>query len=137
MAGPFKCTSFKIQIMEAGVGTVTIGVAEGFDIDLSYEGGVEHRYGSRIGEHAVGGKTATFSLRRWYMSDTDKDLLYDLFNDELVFTLTGELDGVSNSQISLSGCRIYRWRPRTGGANDIVGEEASGEALDWSSEIAD
>lgn len=118
----------------------TVGVVEAFDVDLSFEGGVELHYGSRTGKHAVGGKRATFSLRRWFMTDDDTDLLWDLFNLELPFSLSGHLVDnsdvtIANSKTTLSDCRIYRWRPRTGAAGDIVAEEASGEAVDWSSEV--
>jgi hypothetical protein len=135
MAGPYKCINMIIKIDGN-----TVGVVEGFDIDLSYEGGVELHYGSRTGKHAKGGKRATFSLRRWFMTDDDTDLLWDLFNLELPFSLSGELqdnagNAISNSKTTLSDCQIYRWRPRTGAAGDIVAEEASGEAVDWSSEI--
>ena len=126
MAGPFKCTQMLLKI-----NTATIGVVEGASIELEIEGGIEHTYGSRSGKHAAGGKRATFSVRRWFMSDVDTDLLYDLFNDELLFSLSGEIDGVAGSIVHLSDCRIYRWKPVMGGANDIVAEEASGEAVSW------
>lgn len=126
MAGPFKCTVMLLKIFGN-----TVGVVEGASIELEIEGGIEHTYGAREGHHAAGGKRATFSLRRWFMSDTDTDLLYDLFNDEIPFTLSGEIDGQAGSTIELSNCKIYRWRPVMGGPNDIVAEEASGEAVSW------
>ena len=113
------------------INAATIGVVEGASIELEIEGGIVHTYGSRYGKHAAGGKRATFSVRRWFMTDTDTDLLYDLFNDELLFFLSGEIDGITGSIVNLSDCRIYRWRPVMGGANDIVAEEASGEATSW------
>ena len=128
--GPFKCTKMLVKIDGN-----TVGVVEGMDIECQRDGGVEHYYGSEEGKHAIGGKKATFSLRRWFMTDTDTDLLYDLFNLKLPFGLSGEIDGVSNSQLSLSNCIAYRYRPRTGGANDIVAEEGRGEALSWWSNI--
>jgi len=135
MAGPYRCTNMVIKIDGN-----TVGVVEAFDIDLSFEGGVEPYFGSRTGKHAKGGKRATFTLRRWFMADADTDLLWDLFNLELPFSLSGELidnagASVANSKSTLSDCQIYRWRPRTGAAGDIVAEEASGEAVNWSSEV--
>jgi len=127
MAGPFKAKRMTINIAGAG----TVGVVEGLAIELIKEGGIEFYYGSETGKHAKGTRHATFSIRRWFMTDTDTDLLYDLFNDDIPFTLTGALIGVANSTVSLSDCEIYRYRLVTGTANDIVAEEASGEAVDW------
>jgi len=122
--------------MVVKVNDTILGVVEGFDIELSYEGGVTHRYGSKEGKHSVGGKKATFTIRRWYMADDDTDLLFDLFNNRIPFSLYGYLiddegNTITGSQVMLSNCIIYRWRPRTGAANDIVGEEASGQATAW------
>jgi len=55
---------------------------------------------------------------------------------EIDFTIEGYLvdkDGtpISNTSIKLLECRIYNWKPRTGGAEDILGEEGRGYALDW------
>jgi len=114
----------------------TIGVVTGTDIRLSREGaGVQYVYGSDSGYHVVGGKRGTFSIQRWFMTDTDTDLFWDVFDLELPFDLSGEIDGVSNSQVTLSNCRAYTWRPITGDANSAIGEEITGEATTWTSEI--
>jgi hypothetical protein len=131
MAGPFKCTSMLVKIDGN-----TVGVVEGMDMELQWNGGIEHFYGSLTGRHAIGGKKGTYSLRRWFMADTDSDLLFDLFDGKIPFSLSGEIDGLSNSQLSLSNCIAYRYKPRTGSANDIIGEEVSGEAVSWSATIA-
>jgi len=141
MAGPYRCTNLVILITRGIETPIPVGVVEGFDIDLGYEGGAEPIYGSRIRRHSAGSKTATFSLTRWFYADTgEEDLLLDLLESEEEFTLTGELVDNEGHQvpnqktITLTGCRLYRWRPRTGGADDIIGEEASGQATDWSFE---
>jgi len=126
MAGPFKAKRLRI-----GVAGVTVGVVEGLSIELIKEGGIEYYYDSETGKHAKGTRHATFSVRRWFKTDTDTDLLYDLFNDDIPFTLSGQLTGVANSTVNLSDCEVYRYRLVTGTANDIVAEEASGEAVDW------
>lgn len=126
MAGPYKLVNCVIKI-----DSNTVGVVEGASMELTIEGGVAHYYGSDTGAHAQGGQRATFSLRRWYKSDTDTSLLYDLFNDVLAFELTGELSGVSGSIITLSDCRAYAYRPIMGGPNDIMAEEITGEAVTW------
>lgn len=117
--------------MRVTVAGTIVGVVEGMSIELIKEGGVEFYYDSETGKHAKGTRHATFSVRRWYKTDTDTDLLYDLFNDDIPFSLTGQLSNVSLSTIGLSNCEIYRYRLVTGTANDIVAEEASGEAVDW------
>ena len=133
MAGPFKAK--RLRVIVAGV---TLGVVEGLSIELIKEGGIEFYYDSETGKHAKGTRHATFSVRRWFKTDTDTDLLYDLFNDDIPFTLSGQLTGVSGSTVNLSDCEIYRYRLVTGTANDIVAEEASGEAVDWAgTDIAD
>lgn len=122
---------YKAKRLRVTVAGVTVGVVEGLSIELIKEGGVEFYYDSETGMHAKGTRHATFSIRRWFKTDTDTDLLYDLFNDDIPFTLTGQITGVTGSTITLSDCEIYRYRLVTGTANDIVAEEASGEAVDW------
>ena len=130
MSGAYTCNEMLVKVERA-----TVGVVTGLDIRLSREGGIQHVYGSDTGRHVVGGKKATFTLNRYFMIDTDTDLLYDLFNLELPFYLSGEISGVNNSQLELSDCRAYTWRPVTGGANDAVGEEVTGEATSWTATI--
>lgn len=126
----------KVQIV-SGVTTYTIGLVDGMDINLSYEGGPEPYYGSRIQKHSAGVKKASVTLSRWYYTDlTQEDLLLNLFEAETEFTLVGSLQdnsgqAISNTSVSISGVRLYKWRPKTGSANDIIGEEASGEGTDW------
>lgn len=115
---------------------ITVGVVNAMDIRLSREGAsVQHVYGSDEGYHVVGGKRGTFSLQRWFMTDSDTDLLWDLFDLELPFSLSGEITGVANSRITLSNSRAYTWRPITGDANSTVGEEVTGESVTWSATI--
>jgi len=122
----------RITVINGGL-TYVLGVVEAYDIELIKEGGVTPHYDSETGKHAVGTKHATFRMRRWYYADTGQEaLLYDLMNNETPFNMDGELTGVSGSKVTLSSCLIYSYSPRTGGANDIVAEEARGEALDWS-----
>jgi hypothetical protein len=138
------------MLIKATVGSTiyTIGVVEGFDIQLGYEGGAEPYYGSRIRKHSAGSKTITFSLTRWYYTDaTQENLLFTLFQNEIEFDLEGDLitnQGVpigggetSNAVIEINDARLYKWRPRTGKADDIIGEEASGQATDWTVTIVD
>lgn len=131
MAGPYTCNDVLMKMDSQTVGVVTAS-----DIRLSREGaGVQHYYGSDEGMHVMGGKRATFSLTRWFMTDTDTDLFWDVFDLELPFTLSGEIDGIANSQVTLSNCRAYTWRPITGDANSPVGEEITGEATGWTATI--
>ena len=65
------------------------------------------------------------------MTDTDKDLLYTLFENDIPFTLSGAIIGLSGSTINLTNCEGYRWRPVTGAAGDTVAEELVGEAVAW------
>jgi len=80
-------------------------------------------------------RKGTFTIRRWLRDNTDPDLLLDLFDNELPFVLSGELDGVSNSSLTLSDCEIYRYRWIMGGVDDIVAEEAQGEAVAFSNTL--
>lgn len=135
MASPYKCKKMRVTIYHTGM-SYTLGVVEGYDIELIKEGGVTPYYDSETGKHAVGTRHATFRLRRWFKADdSNTDLIYDLFNDETHFDLWGELNDVAGSRIILSDCLIYRYAPRTGGANDIIAEEGTGEARDYSSNI--
>lgn len=128
MAGPYTCNDMLVTVDGTSVGVVT-----GLDISLAYEGGtVQHVYGSRGGYLSHGGKRATFRLQRWFMTDTDTDLLFDLFDLRLPFTVSGELSGVGSSTLTLSNCKANTWRLITGDANSIVGEEVSGEGVGWS-----
>jgi len=138
VTGPYRCTNFVLKITdEAHPEGIVVGVVEGSDIDFGYEGGPEPTYGTRIKKHSAGSKRVTFTITRWYYSHEDsEDLLLDLFTGEEEFTLEGYLidnagNTIANTTIKLLHCRLYRWRPRTGGADDIIGEEASGSATDW------
>ena len=140
-AGPFRCINMRL-VITSGLSSYTLGVVEGFDMQLGYEGGAEPYYGSRVRKHSAGSKNATFSITRWFYSDTgQQDLLMDLFQAETEFTLVGDLidnagSPIATTSTTLTGCRLYKWRPRTGAADDIIGEEASGEATNWSTTIA-
>ena len=140
MAEPYKCKRMRVQIVE-DVNVYTLGVVEAFDIELIKEGGVVPHYDSETGEHAIGTRHATFSVRRWFKADnSNTDLIFDLFDGERHFNLRGRLVGadgsaVAGSMITLSDCVIYTYAPRTGGANDIVSEEGRGEARDWIGDI--
>ena len=128
MAGPYRCTNMLVKINDS-----TLGVVNALDISLSREGGtVEHVYGSSSGYITHGGDRATFTLQRWFFTDTDTDLLYDLFNDKLPFGLTGEVSEVDYTTLGLSNCKANTYRWITGDANSIIGEEISGEAVTWS-----
>ena len=127
MVDAIKCKDLRIKI-----GNTTIGVVESAGIELGYEGGCEPTYDSDSPSHAIGTKKATFNLRRWFGVDSDPDLLFDLFNGKLAFSLSSEVKNTNDTKLTLSNCKIYRWRYVMGSSNDIVGEEASGEATDWS-----
>ena len=113
----------------------TVDVVEGANIEMESEGGIEYYYGSRAGKHSYGGRKGTFSVRRWYKDNDDGDLLYDLFELELPFSLSGEINGVANSSITLSNCVLNRYKLVMGGTGDIVAEEASGEAVAFTSTL--
>jgi len=136
MAGPYRGVNLVLRV-QIGSTWYTVGCVEGSDIDFGYEGGPESCYGTRIKSHSAGSKKITFTLTRWYYTDVgQEDLLLDLFTGETSFSLEGYLvdkDGVqiSNTTIKLTGCRLYGWKPRTGGAEDILGEESRGSATDW------
>jgi hypothetical protein len=60
----------------------------------------------------------------------------NLFASETSFSLSGQLydntgNSVSNSTLKITGCKIMKYRPKTGAANDIIGEEASGNGTNW------
>ena len=126
MPGSYSCTKMLVK-----VDGNTLGVVTGLDIELTKEGGVEPVFGTDIGVHRRAGRKATFRIQRLFKADTDTDLLFDLFDLELPFSLSGEIDGVAGSTLNLSDCGIYRFRLITGDANSAIGEEASGEALRW------
>jgi len=136
MGGPYRCTNMVLTITIDDT-PHTVGVVEGLDIEISYEGGPEAVYGSRIKRHSAGSKSATFTLTRWFYADAGlEDLLLDLMSGETSFSLSGYLIDqsgaeIEHTKITITGCRLYRWRPRTGGADDIIGEEASGSGTDW------
>jgi hypothetical protein len=124
MAGPYKLVDCVIKINGSAV-----GVVESATMELTIDGGVNHYYGSKTGLHALGGEKCAFTLKRWYKTDTDTSLLYDLTKNRVPFSFSGEVDGVSNSIITLSNCQSYAWRPVMGSPNDIMAEEVTGEAV--------
>lgn len=135
--GPYRGVNLVIEVNYGGQ-DYTVGFVEGVDIDLGYEGGPEPKYGSRTKSHSAGSKRVSFTITRWYYTDAgQEDLLLDLFTDETSFTLKGHLvdadgDEIADTEIQITGCRLYSWKPRTGGAEDILGEEARGFGTDWS-----
>lgn len=138
VGGPFKAKRMRITVIENLTGTThVLGVVEGMDMRMIKEGGVVPHYDSEQGKHAVGTKHGTFRIRRWYKDDAGKGrLLFDLFNNETLFNLAGQITVKSGypaggSRLELSGCLIYEYGPVTAGANDIVSEEARGEAVSW------
>lgn len=140
----YRCHNMVLKIKETVSGNeVTLAVVEGLDISLGFEGGPEAVYGKRTKEHSMGTKAASFTITRWFYAQAgEEDLFLDLFDGELEFSLEGSLIennddpvGGATSYIKLTGCFIYRYRPRTGGADDIMGEEASGFATDWTIDI--
>jgi hypothetical protein len=127
MAGPYTGTELLIQIDGNTLGVVTV-----IENELMYEGGtVVHKYGSRVGDIALGGKRGRFRVQRYFKTDTDPDLLYDLFNTRVGFMLTTEISGVNQSTVGLSNCVANAWRLVTNDVNAIVGEEIAGEATAW------
>jgi hypothetical protein len=130
MPDGYKCVHVTVKVDDA-----TVGVVDSMSIELERDGGVEHVYGQETGLQIIGGKKGTFNARRLFMVDTDTDLFVDLFDLKLPFSLSGEINGVANSKLTLSNCIAYRYRPVFGAPNDKVGEEISGEAVTWVSEI--
>lgn len=134
--GPFRCVNMVVT-MVVGITTYTVGVVEGMDIQLEYAGGPEPYYGSRIRKHSAGSKTVTFTVTRWYYADAaQEDLLLNLMDAETIFTLKGSLvdangTPIANTTLEIDGCRLYKYRPKTGGADDIIGEEGSGSGTNW------
>lgn len=129
--GPYKAKRMRLSVKVNG-NTYILGVVEATDIELIKEGGVAFHYDGETGCHSVGTRHATFRLRRWFKTDCDQtDLLFDLMHNEIHFNLEGEISDLAGSMIGLSNCLCYNYKPVTGGANDIVSEEVSGEALDW------
>jgi len=126
MGAPYKCVDVKVTVHG-----VTVGVCQSLTMELSREGGIEHVYDTDVGKHAIGGKRATFTVRRMFYADSDLDLFIDMMDDKIPFTLTGEIDGIAASQILLSDCIAYRYRPVYGAPNDTTGEEITGEAATW------
>lgn len=131
MTDPYKCKKARLSVKVNGY-TYILGTVEASDIQLVKEGGVAFHYDSETGKHAIGTRHATFKLRRWFKTDTGKtDLIFTLCDKEIHFNLEGEVAGVSGSMLGLSDCVVYGYKPVTGAANDIISEEANGEAVDW------
>ena len=127
MAGPYRGIYYTLKINGTEVGVVTAT-----DMQLQREGGaVEHVYGQDTGYISLGGKRATFTVQRWFMTASDTDMLFDLFDQKLPFELSGELNGVSSSMVSISNCVANSWRQILGDANTIIAEEISGEGISW------
>jgi len=123
---------YKMVNVVVEIDAATVGVVESMTMELEREGGVEPVYGDEVGRHAIGGQRATFSIRRWFWVDEDEDLFVDLFENKTQFNLSGQLSSDASSEILLSNCVGYRYRPVFGAPNDKYGEELSGEATAWS-----
>jgi hypothetical protein len=138
----FRCTNLIISICQ-GENIYDVGVVEGADIDLGYEAKTELYYGNEIPTHSVGGKIVSFSLTRWFYADEgQEDLLSDLFKNKTVFNLRGSLvdnngTPIPHTSIIITECKLYKYKPRTGNADDIIGEEVRGLATNWFIDVRD
>jgi hypothetical protein len=120
------------------VNGTTVGVVTGSDITLTHENtNVQFYYNSFTGAIAPGGNRATFRLTRWYASDIGANLglLFDSFANKIPFTVAGQINGVANTTMTVSGCYAGTWKLIMGDANSIVGEEISGEGTGWTTTI--
>jgi hypothetical protein len=146
MAGPYRCVNMVLSITAGGT-NYTVGVVEGLNIQVGFKGGAEPYYGTRIPKVSAGSKDVSFTITRWFYADatvsgghTQESLLLDLFLNEVDFTLEGNLQDnagipVANTKISITGCRVMKWRPRTGHADDIIGEEGEGVGTNWTMNV--
>jgi len=136
MANLFRAVDMILSVNVDGVDKILGGVT-GSDIDLGFEGQMEPCYGTRIKSHSTGSKNISFNISRWFYSDSgQEDLLFDMFDGHTKFTLEGYLIDntgaqVGDSTIKITGCMIYGMKPRTGGPEDVITEEAKGYAEDW------
>jgi len=134
--GPYRCVNMVVTVTINST-PYTVGVVEGMDIQIGYAGGAEPYYGSRTRKHSAGSRDVTFTITRWYYADDgQQNMFLNLITDETEFDLEGSLvdkDGapIANTTLKITGCRLYKYRPRTGGADDIIGEEGSGQATGW------
>jgi hypothetical protein len=132
MSSPVTAKQMRLSLSANG-SVYTVAVVEMTNIELLREGGVEYKYGLRGTEpddrHKVGQKHAKFTLRRWFKTDPNQGkLFYDIHNDDLLFTLREYVkDSSGFVGLSIGECASYDYREITGTANDIVGEEISGE----------
>lgn len=129
--GPFKCKQMKILVDHPILGEVTVGYVQVLSMELAKKGGVEVYYKNKGHQKGLG--KAIFRVKRWFMTDTDKDLFFDMYNDDINFSLIGEINKgwFINPYIKLKYCEIYKWIPVTGIANDVIAEEIIGESSDW------
>lgn len=142
MSSPVTAKQMRLSLSANG-SVYTVAVVEMIGIELLREGGVEHRYGLRGTEpddrHKVGQKRAKFTLRRWFKSDPNQgNLFYNIHNNDLPFTLREYIKNSSDfAGLSIGECSSYDYREITGTANDIVGEEISGEGTIWDKIISE
>lgn len=133
MVSPFTAKQMRL-VITSPIGNYTVGVVEMIDLQPLRESNVEHRYGLRgtqpDNRHKVGMKRARFTIRRWFKTDPNQGkVFYDLHDNDIEFTLKEYVkDSSGFVGLILNGCMSYDYRLITGTANDIVGEEISGEA---------
>lgn len=135
MSSPVTAKQMRLSISANGL-VYTLAAVEMVDFQILREGGVEHRYGLRgiqsDNRHKVGMKRAKFTIRRFFKTDPNQGkVFYDLHDNDTEFILkeyVKDSDGFIG--LRLNGCMSYNYRLVTGTANDIVGEEISGEAAD-------
>lgn len=132
MAGPWKCINVLVKINNG-----VVGVIQSMEMQIGRNGGVEMHYGSETGRHAIGGKKVTFTASRWFMADSaaSTGLFADLCELKQPFSLSGEIVNLNGSQLLLSNCIAYNYKPKFGAPNDTVVEEISGEGTDWTRTI--
>lgn len=133
---PFRNVNFNLEI-DDGSGYATVGCVVGSDFNFEYEGAPENIYGNREKSHSVSAKRINFTLTRWYYSNSGReDLLLDLFNSETTFTLRGfvtdkDENEVEDAEFTVTNCLIYDWKPVSGSAEDILGEQVLVCSANW------
>lgn len=133
MTSPYVGKKLRVTI-KSGADTYILGVVEMMELEVLRDGKVEHYYHDNR-KHSVGMKRVRFRVRRWFKSDqSDRtNLLYNLHLNNTTFDLSEFLKDITGTFVglTLNDCVIYRYAEVTGSANDVVAEEASGEALVW------
>jgi len=111
---------------------VTVALANDARIVTSHQPTWETSVGKETSDVVDGTITVEWECTRKLNNDaTNGTLFMDLQKNRLDFNVELEINGVSNTKVVASSCRVENYTYTVGGADDVITEQISGRAINY------